>query len=60
MDDKIIPLDEIPSLPGVLSNLGTTKAQRMLDFGEFVAMEQTLEDAVDDMLALEQLWAKAA
>jgi hypothetical protein len=32
----------------------------MLGFGEFVATERTFEDAVDDILALEKSWAKAA
>lgn len=32
----------------------------MLGFEEFVATERTFEDAVDDLLVLEKLWANAA
>jgi nucleoside-diphosphate-sugar epimerase len=50
--------DKIPAPPGVL-NLDTTKAKEVMGFGEYVATKK-FEDALDDLLALEKLWAKAA
>ena len=38
-------------------NVDTTKAKEVLSFGEFVATK-TFEDAMDDLLVLEKLWAK--
>lgn len=58
--DKVIPLDMIPSLPGLLSNLNTAKGDEVLGFGEFVVTEKVFEEAVDELLVLEKLWAKAA
>lgn len=60
MKDGIIPLNEIPALPSVLSNLDTTKAKETLGFGECVVTEKKFKDPVDNLLALEKLWAKAA
>jgi hypothetical protein len=57
---KLEVKDKISAPPGVLSNLDTTKAKEVLGFGEFIATEKTFEDAVDDLLVLEKLWAKAA
>ena len=56
--DRIIPLDTVPPLPGPLGSLDTTRAKEILGCTEYIPMEKTFEDAVDDILMLEKLWAK--
>lgn len=56
--DRIIPLDTVPPLPGPLGSLDTTRAKGVLGFTEYIPMEKTFEDAVDDILMLEKLWAQ--
>ncbi|KAF8898047.1 hypothetical protein CPB84DRAFT_1781251 [Gymnopilus junonius] len=53
--DRIVDLETVNPLPGVLSTLDTTRAKEILGI-EFIPTEKTFEDAVDDLLALEKEW----
>lgn len=53
--DRIIDLETVNPLPGVLSNLDTTRAKEILGI-EFIPTEKTLDDTVDDLLVLEKEW----
>ncbi|KDR73145.1 hypothetical protein GALMADRAFT_228280 [Galerina marginata CBS 339.88] len=56
--DRIIALEDIKPLPGVLTTLDTTRAKEILGFTEFIPTEQTIEEGADDILELEKQWAK--
>jgi len=53
--DRIIPLEEVKPLPGVLSNLDNTRSKEILGM-DYIPVEQTYDEAVTELLALEKLW----
>ena len=55
--DRIQPLEEIGDLPAPSSHLDNTRAKELLGLVEYIPQEKMLEDAVDDLLMLEKLWA---
>ncbi|KAF9479207.1 NAD(P)-binding protein [Pholiota conissans] len=54
--DRIVPLDTINPLPGVLSNLDNSRTNKVLGMGEYYTVEQSLDAAVDAVLKLEKHW----
>ncbi|KAF8186246.1 hypothetical protein BJ912DRAFT_467506 [Pholiota molesta] len=54
--DRIVELDTINPLPGVLSNLDNTRSKKVLGLGEYYTPEESLEAAVDAVLKLEKHW----
>ncbi|KAH9477015.1 Putative uncharacterized oxidoreductase [Psilocybe cubensis] len=56
--DRVLPLEGITPLPGVLSTLDTTRAREVLGI-EFIPVEKTIDEAVDAVLALDNHWSKA-
>ncbi|KAF8955420.1 hypothetical protein BDZ97DRAFT_1926833 [Flammula alnicola] len=56
--DRIIPLEDIGPLPAPPSNLVNTRAQEYLGLREYTSPEKMFEDAVDDLLTLETIWAQ--
>ncbi|KAF9567222.1 NAD(P)-binding protein [Agrocybe pediades] len=53
--DRIIPLEEVKPLPGVLSTLDNTRSKEILGM-EYLSVEQTYDEAVTDLLELEKNW----
>lgn len=56
--DRLFPLADVKPLPGVLSNLVTTRAKEILGFSEFIPTENAIDEAVDAVLMLEKHWSK--
>lgn len=55
--NRIQPLDQIEDLPAPSSHLDNTRAGELLGLVEYIPQEKMLEDAVDDLLMLEKMWA---
>jgi nucleoside-diphosphate-sugar epimerase len=54
---RIQPLEQIGDLPAPSSHLDNTRAKELLGLVEYIPQEKMFEDAVDDLLMLERLWA---
>lgn len=55
---RIVPLDTIAPLPGVLSDLDNARSKAVLGVGAYIAPEESLVAAVDAVLALQNHWAR--
>ena len=53
---RIVPLDTIAPLPGVLSDLDNARSKAVLGIGAYIALEESLVAAVDAVLALQKRW----
>jgi len=58
LTDRIIPLEEIKPLPGVLSTLDNTRSKEVLGLKEYIPVEQTLDEAVAALLEVEKSFTK--
>ncbi|KDR81187.1 hypothetical protein GALMADRAFT_1123520 [Galerina marginata CBS 339.88] len=56
--DRIISLDEATPLPGPSSDLDSTRARELLGVADYIPLEKTLDDTVNDLLMLEKAWDK--
>ncbi|KAF8154863.1 hypothetical protein B0H34DRAFT_540865 [Crassisporium funariophilum] len=57
LEGRLVDLDKVPALPGVLSGLDCRRSREVLGFGEYLEVERTVEDAADELLGLEKIWA---
>ncbi|RXW13235.1 hypothetical protein EST38_g12620 [Candolleomyces aberdarensis] len=46
---NVVDPEKIGDAPGPVSTLDTTRAKEVLDFGEYIPFEKTLEDVVNDL-----------
>ncbi|KAF9474121.1 NAD(P)-binding protein, partial [Pholiota conissans] len=58
--NRLIPIEDIPPLPAPSSNLDNTRAREYLGLDSYISHEKMFDDAVDDLLMLEKMWATSS
>ncbi|TFK32304.1 hypothetical protein BDQ12DRAFT_707710 [Crucibulum laeve] len=54
---NVAEIDTFPDyLPGPLSTIDTTRAKQVLNFGDYIKPEKTVEDVVDNLLEVSKTW----
>lgn len=60
LTDRLVPLNIAKPPPGPIASLDVTVAKQKLGLPSFITWKQTLLDAVDSLLALEEKWNSSA